>query len=544
MPIQCDEGKSYRANRRRRVLLMPCIGAAILVIALMSLVSLAPAATPSFPDVPAGHQYSAAIAELASRGIIGGYTDGRFGPGDAVMRQQFAKMAVLSGGYPVTESDVCTFTDVPQSDASSLYPDNYIAVCAAKGITNGKTATTFDPTGKITRYQVVTMVVRMADNLQSGLLAAPTVAWQGNATWAADPTHGANAARAEYNGLLEGLDLSTLSPSGDMSRGEVAQVLHNLLAKLEPGTTTTDAVTTTTTEATTTTTEATTTTTSISTTTTTAAPGYENLGGNPAVGSSPAAASWGPGRLDLFIRGEDNALWHRAYSNGWGDWESLGGTLTSDPAAVSWGEGRIDVFARDQDNRLLHIAYAGGSWFSWQTLDYTLNSAPAACSPAPNMFGVCWRDEGNAVELLGYNQGAWFPWVSLPLSGSSAPACAATSMVSADVFATGFDGKVYWNHYYGAGWTPTQSLGGEAVSGPGACAWGSRLDVFVRGPLGNLWQKSYTSGSWSSWTALAGAMTFQGDPEAVNSGGRIDVFAVGADRAVWHKYFEAGEWKP
>jgi|WetSurMetagenome_2_1015567.scaffolds.fasta_scaffold16624_2 hypothetical protein len=235
-------------SRRRRLAMSLCVAAIALAALVVLISSLALAGTASFPDVPGSHPYYAAISDLASRGIIGGYANGDFGPADPVTRQQFAKMIVLAGGYPVSESDICQFTDVAKSDATTFYPDNYIAVCAARGVTAGKTATTFDPTGKITRYQVVSMVVRMADNLRPGLLGVPRAGWSGNAVWGADPTHGANALRAEYNGLLAGLVLAALSPSADMSRGEVAQVLHNLVDKLgtttsssAPGTTTTEA---------------------------------------------------------------------------------------------------------------------------------------------------------------------------------------------------------------------------------------------------------------------------------------------------------------
>ena len=220
-------------HQRRRLLVRLSLAAIVVAALVVSLATLAWALTPSFPDVPVGHQYYTAISDLASRGIIGGYTNGDFGPNDLVKRQQFAKMAVLTGGYPVSEGDVCPFTDVAQGGSTDpLFPDNYIAVCAAHGITTGKTATTFDPYSNITRLQATTMVVRMADNLQPGLLAAPPAGWAGNAAWAANSTHGANAARAEYNGLLAGLNLSTLSPTGNMTRGEVAQVLHNLLGRL------------------------------------------------------------------------------------------------------------------------------------------------------------------------------------------------------------------------------------------------------------------------------------------------------------------------
>ncbi|MCZ7663104.1 MAG: hypothetical protein M5U22_09330 [Thermoleophilia bacterium] len=43
---------------------------------------------------------------------------------------------------------------------------------------------------------------------------------------------------AEYNDLLEGTPLADLSPWSSMPRGEVAQVLHNLLVRMaeDPGT--------------------------------------------------------------------------------------------------------------------------------------------------------------------------------------------------------------------------------------------------------------------------------------------------------------------
>jgi hypothetical protein len=235
-----------RGSSRQRLTVGLCAGVVVLLAFVVSIVSLALAAS-SFPDVPTSHPYYTAITDLASRGIIGGYGNGNFGPSDTVTRQQFAKMIVGTGGYSVSESDVCYFTDVQKGGPSTLYPDNFVAVCAAKGITTGTTATTFNPTGKITRYQVISMVVRMADDLQPGLLAAPPAGWVATGTWGNNATHGANAARAEYNGLLEGLNLATLTPSGSMNRGEVAQVLHNLLGLLPSGSTTTTSSSTTTT---------------------------------------------------------------------------------------------------------------------------------------------------------------------------------------------------------------------------------------------------------------------------------------------------------
>ncbi len=235
MSLKSVLSTSMQVGKRKRLLVNLSVAAIIVVALTASLGSLALAAS-SYPDVPSSNPYYAAVTDLADRGIISGKTDGKFHPSEPVTRQQFAKMIVGAGGYPVSEANVCPFLDVEVSGPTSLYPDNFVAVCAANGITLGKTETTFDPTGNITRYQVISMVVRTADNLQPGLLAAPPA---GFGAWAGDPTHGANAARAEHNGLLAGLDLASLSPLVNMTRGEVAQVLHNLLVKLgtSPGAT-------------------------------------------------------------------------------------------------------------------------------------------------------------------------------------------------------------------------------------------------------------------------------------------------------------------
>ncbi|GAA3643480.1 hypothetical protein GCM10022236_52690 [Microlunatus ginsengisoli] len=116
---------------------------------------------------------------------------------------------------------------------------------------------------------------------------------------------------------------------------------------------------------------------------------WESLGG--VLTSQPAVSSWAPRRLDVFVRGTDNALWHRWYdSNAWSGWESLGGDLASAPAAVSWTRGRIDVFARGSDNALKHVWY-DGNWSAWESLGGAFTSGPRS-APGP---------QGDWTSLLG-----------------------------------------------------------------------------------------------------------------------------------------------
>jgi len=85
--------------------------------------------------------------------------------------------------------------------------------------------------------------------------------------------------------------------------------------------------------------------------------GWESRGG--VLASAPQAVSWGPGRLDVFARGADSAVWHKAWDagGGWAEWESRGGGFQQHPSAVSWSAGRIDLLGVTHDAMIWHKAY-------------------------------------------------------------------------------------------------------------------------------------------------------------------------------------------
>ncbi|MBO1912168.1 hypothetical protein J4G37_46155, partial [Microvirga sp. 3-52] len=57
-----------------------------------------------------------------------------------------------------------------------------------------------------------------------------------------------------------------------------------------------------------------------------------------------------------FVRGTNQRLYQRTWNGSrWENWVDLGGSLTSAPAAVSWGPNRIDVFARGENQNLIHL---------------------------------------------------------------------------------------------------------------------------------------------------------------------------------------------
>jgi hypothetical protein len=94
----------------------------------------------------------------------------------------------------------------------------------------------------------------------------------------------------------------------------------------------------------------------------------ESLGGT--LTSQPAVASWAAGRYDVFVRGADNAVWHRWFSGGWSRWESLGGVVTGEPGAASLGAGKLDLFARGTNNAVWtrNFGVTGPGWSRWASL--------------------------------------------------------------------------------------------------------------------------------------------------------------------------------
>jgi len=178
----------------------------------------------AFTDVGPDTHYKDAIEDLYARGIVSGYPDGTFCPESPVLRQQFAKMIVLTLGLPTSESDTSPFDDVDASGPGILYPDHYVAVCARAGITVGTGPGAFSPWNEISRAQFITMVGRAA------ALPDPPLGYSPPFSNFSD-THFPWARRAVYAGLLQGV--RGVGPTWDFwapaTRGEVSAILYNLL---------------------------------------------------------------------------------------------------------------------------------------------------------------------------------------------------------------------------------------------------------------------------------------------------------------------------
>ena len=104
---------------------------------------------PHFNDVAAGSTFYNFVETAFNRGIISGYSDGTFRPGNVVTRGQIAKMVTLGRAWTQQNPATATFSDVPVG--STFYP--FVETAFAKGVISGYSDGTFKPSSSATRGQ-------------------------------------------------------------------------------------------------------------------------------------------------------------------------------------------------------------------------------------------------------------------------------------------------------------------------------------------------------------------------------------------------------
>jgi len=185
------------------------------------------AAGKTFDDI-SGHENQAAIEALIAREIINGMTDYSYEPDETMTRAQFATIVVKSLGLTPKSSDV--FTDVP---AKEWYAP-YVGTAYAYGIVNGRTDTTFEPTGTINRQEAAAMVARAAklcgmDTAMESSEIRDMLAQFGDykkvSDWAKE-----SMAFCYSEDILDQSDLD-IEPGRMILRCEIAQMLYNMLDK-------------------------------------------------------------------------------------------------------------------------------------------------------------------------------------------------------------------------------------------------------------------------------------------------------------------------
>lgn len=165
---------------------------------------------PHFPDAPG--EMLVAARWVASRGVLQGYDDGTFRPGEPVPRATAVlslwRAAGTPGGFPEHG-----FADVP-ADGGEL--DRAVRWARATGLAAGTTRSTFEPDETLTRGQAVVLLWR-----SEGAPAAPD---GGFTDVTGEVAEAAGWARAL--GITTGATPTTFAPATLVNRGQWAVMLH------------------------------------------------------------------------------------------------------------------------------------------------------------------------------------------------------------------------------------------------------------------------------------------------------------------------------
>ena len=119
-----------------------------------------------FPDVDQSLYYAAPIAWASSQGLVNGYDTGGFGPEDAITRQQLAAILYRyaeSKGYDTSaRGSLNSFHDAAMVNDYAVEP---IRWAIGTGLISGMDDGTISPTGRATRAQVATILMRFCENV-------------------------------------------------------------------------------------------------------------------------------------------------------------------------------------------------------------------------------------------------------------------------------------------------------------------------------------------------------------------------------------------
>lgn len=167
----------------------------------------------AFPDVLESHGHYATIMELAERGIIKGFPDGTFKPGNAVTRGQAAKMIAGILGLDTTNVENPNFKDI----STDFQYYGAIAALVKEGIINGYEDNTYRPNATLTRGHMAKILTRAFD-LKADDQASP---FEDIAT-----SEYKNDIEALYdNKVTVGTTATTFSPRANVTRAQLSSFI-------------------------------------------------------------------------------------------------------------------------------------------------------------------------------------------------------------------------------------------------------------------------------------------------------------------------------
>lgn len=187
-----------------------------LLVVTMLLALCSTTAALAAPDFQ-GHWASKQIEEWIEKGLIQGYPDGSFRPGNTATRAEF--MALINRTFGFVDTGTVAFSDAKESDWFLADVSKAVRAGYIEGYPDG----TVKPGNPISRQEVVTVVARLlglAPDAESAIKfadAARMPLWSKGYIGA-----------ASREGYVDGYPDGTFKPEARVTRAELVTILHRL----------------------------------------------------------------------------------------------------------------------------------------------------------------------------------------------------------------------------------------------------------------------------------------------------------------------------
>lgn len=174
-----------------------------------------------FKDIH-GHWAKATILELYGKGIIKGQSQDSFNPNGSISRAEFTALIVRALG--IEGAAGLEFEDVNESD----WFYGVVASAKSAGIINGISQSSFAPNEKVTREQMVKIIMGAMEYKGKQVKPAGDMSSYADGSsvsdWAKD-----SMGKALSNGIINGQSEKTIAPRAMATRAEAAAVIKRVM---------------------------------------------------------------------------------------------------------------------------------------------------------------------------------------------------------------------------------------------------------------------------------------------------------------------------
>lgn len=188
----------------------------------------------AFPDVKQGEWYYENVISSVKSGYFHGYQDGTFGPGNSIIRQDFAVVLANAAHADLDSADINVLDKFSDVDKNAYYA-KALAWCVENGIISGYENGRFGPADPVTREQICVMLslyitdsvdnaflVRKAEDMNEIISQFPDS--QNISSWAR-----LGVASCLRGGLISGADGGRIiDPTATANRAQIATIFMNM----------------------------------------------------------------------------------------------------------------------------------------------------------------------------------------------------------------------------------------------------------------------------------------------------------------------------